>query len=106
MQPSKDNSPTSADARGLGWTDSPSRSCTVKLSNLIYAGAGYVFGAKAGRARYDQIVRVARRVAGSQTVQSTAGLAQARFDHLTAHARQVVAARLAGNHQVNETAGV
>ena len=68
----------------------------MKLSTLIYAGAGYVLGARAGRARYDQIVRVARRVAGSQTVQSTAGLAQARLDHFTAHARQVVAAKLNG----------
>jgi len=76
----------------------------VKLSTLIYAGAGYVLGARAGRARYDQIVRVARRVAGSQTVQSTAGLAQARLDHFTAHARQVVAAKL--NGQQPASAGV
>ena len=76
----------------------------MKLSNLIYAGAGYVLGARAGRARYDQIVRIARRVAGSQTVQSTAGLAQARLDHFTAHARKVVAAKLTG--QEHDAAGV
>jgi hypothetical protein len=78
----------------------------VKLSNLIYAGAGYVLGAKAGRARYDQIVRVARRVAGSQTVQSTAGLAQARLDHFTAHARQLVATRLTGAQPERASDGV
>lgn len=78
----------------------------MKLSNLIYAGAGYVLGTRAGRARYDQIVRVARRVAGSQTVQATAGLAQARLDQLTAHARQVVLARVNGGQPDRATAGV
>jgi hypothetical protein len=78
----------------------------VKLSNLIYAGAGYVLGARAGRARYDQIVRVARRVAGSQTVQSTAGLAQARLDHFAAQARQVVAAKLSGQQPDRDSVGV
>jgi glucose-6-phosphate dehydrogenase assembly protein OpcA len=76
----------------------------LKLSNLIYAGAGYALGARAGRARYEQIVRVARRVAGSQTVQSTAGLAQARLDQFAAHARQVIVAKL--NGQPAERAGV
>lgn len=76
----------------------------MKLSNLIYAGAGYVLGTRAGRARYDQIVRVARRVAGSQTVQSTAGLAQARLDQFAAHARHIIAAKLSG--QPPEHAGV
>jgi hypothetical protein len=78
----------------------------VKLSNLIYAGAGYVLGARAGQARYEQIVRIARRIAGSQTVQSTAGLAQARLNHFTAHARQVVAAKLNGHQDARESAGV
>jgi hypothetical protein len=76
----------------------------LKLSKLIYVGAGYVLGARAGRARYDQIVRVARRVAGSQTVQSTAGLAQARLDQFAAHARHLIAAKLTGEPQ--ERAGV
>ena len=76
----------------------------MKLSNLIYAGAGYVLGARAGRARYDQIVRVARRVAGSQTVQSTAGLAQARLDQFAAHARHLIVAKL--NGEPDEPAGV
>jgi hypothetical protein len=76
--------------------ESALRSPTVKLSNLIYAGAGYVVGARAGRARYDQIVRVARRVAGSQTVQSTAGLVQAQLDQFATHARHLIAARLTG----------
>jgi hypothetical protein len=78
----------------------------LKVSNLIYAGAGYVLGTRAGRARYDQIVRVARRVAGSQTVQSTAGLAQARLDQFAAHARQAVFAKLSGHQPARPSAGV
>ncbi len=71
----------------------------MKLSNLAYGAAGYLLGARAGRDRYDQIVRVARRVAGSQTVQSTAGVVQAQLDQMTAHARQAVSARLGGHPQ-------
>jgi hypothetical protein len=70
----------------------------LKVSNLAYAAAGYVLGARAGRGRYDQIVSLARRVAGSQTVQSTAGLMQARLDQFAAHARQLVTAKLTGSH--------
>ena len=68
----------------------------MRLSNLVYAGVGYVLGARAGQERYEQIVRVARRVAGSQTVQSTAGVVQGQLDHLAAQARHVLAARLNG----------
>ncbi|MFC4560930.1 hypothetical protein ACFO4E_03550 [Nocardiopsis mangrovi] len=39
---------------------------------------GYVLGAKAGKARYDQIVRTARRIADSPAVQETAGLVGAQ----------------------------
>ena len=77
----------------------------MKLSHLVYAAAGYVLGARAGRGRYDQIVRVARRVAGSQTVQSTAGLVQAQLDQFASHARHAVAAKLGVAHD-QEPAGV
>ena len=59
----------------------------MRASNLVYAAIGYTLGARAGRERYEELVRVARRVAGSQTVQSTAGVAQARLDHLLRQAR-------------------
>jgi urocanate hydratase len=75
----------------------------LKLSHLVYAAAGYVLGARAGRERYDQIVSLARRVAGSQTVQATAGVVQGQFDQLAHHARQVVAGKLPG--QPNQSAG-
>ena len=77
----------------------------MKLSRLAFAAAGYVLGARAGRERYEQIVRTARRVAGSQTVQSTAGVVQGQLDHIAAHARQTIAARLAGERPRHE-AGV
>ena len=76
----------------------------MKLSTLVFAGAGYVLGTRAGRERYDQIVRVARRVGGSQTVQSTAGLVQAQLDQVAKHARQIVAAKLSGGQE--QPAGV
>jgi hypothetical protein len=68
----------------------------LKLSSLAFAAAGYVLGSRAGRERYEQIVRLARRVAGSQTVQSTAGLVQAQLDEFAAHARHALAAKLGG----------
>jgi hypothetical protein len=93
-------------AAGLGWANQHPRRSTLKLSNLVYAAAGYVLGARAGRERYDQIVRIARRLAGSQTVQSTAGLMQAQLDQLASHARQVVAAKLTGTPDHEHAAGV
>jgi hypothetical protein len=76
----------------------------VKLSNLVFAAAGYVLGARAGRDRYDQIVRLARRVAGSQTVQATAGVVQGQLDQLTSHARHAFGGRTAPRTQ--DSAGV
>jgi hypothetical protein len=68
----------------------------LKLSNLVYAAVGYTLGARAGRDRYESIVRAARRFAGSQTVQSTAGVVQAQVDQLTSQARRAMASRLNG----------
>ena len=68
----------------------------MKLSNLVYAAIGYTLGARAGRERYEAIVRLARRFAGSQTVQSTAGVVQAQVDQLTHHARQALTAKVGG----------
>ena len=61
----------------------------MKIPLLIGAAVGYVLGARAGRERYEQIVRFARKVAGSQTVQSTAGVLQAQVDGLASRARSV-----------------
>ena len=66
----------------------------MKLSFLLGAAAGYVLGARAGRERYETIVRLGRRVAGSQTVQSAAGVLQAQVDELTHKVREVVATKV------------
>ncbi|OLT27407.1 hypothetical protein BJF83_02245 [Nocardiopsis sp. CNR-923] len=42
---------------------------------------GYVLGAKAGRARYEQLVRTARKVADSPVVQEVAGLVGAQVSN-------------------------
>ena len=68
----------------------------MKLSLLVGGAVGYVLGAKAGRERYETIVARARRLAGSQTVQSTAGVLQAQFDSVAARARETLAAKLHG----------
>jgi hypothetical protein len=66
----------------------------MKLAFLAGAAAGYVLGARAGRERYESIVRIARKVAGSQTVQSTAGVLQAQIDDFAAKAKSAVGAKL------------
>jgi hypothetical protein len=66
----------------------------VKLSFLVGAGVGYVLGSRAGRERYEQIVALARRFAGSQTIQTTAGVLQAQVDNVAQRARESLAAKL------------
>lgn len=46
---------------------------------LLGAAAGYVLGARAGRARYEQIVRNYRRLADHPAVQGAAGVARAKL---------------------------
>lgn len=75
----------------------------MKLSNLVYAAVGYTLGARAGRERYESIVRLGRRVAGSQTVQATAGVMQANLDQRVQRARHAVTARLSGQPVANRT---
>ncbi|CRK55580.1 hypothetical protein [Alloactinosynnema sp. L-07] len=45
---------------------------------LLGAGVGYVLGSKAGRGRYDQIMRTYRRIADHPAVQGAAGIARAK----------------------------
>jgi hypothetical protein len=68
----------------------------MKLSFLVGGAVGFVLGARAGRERYEQIVATARKVAGSQTIQSTAGVLRAQVDLATGQARQTVASKLRG----------
>ena len=50
---------------------------------LMGAAVGYVLGAKAGRARYDQIVRTYRKIADHPAVQGAAGIARAKIGEKT-----------------------
>jgi hypothetical protein len=59
---------------------------------LLGIAVGYVLGSRAGRERYEDIVAAARRVAGSQTVQATAGVLQAQ----AAEAAERAKSRLGG----------
>jgi hypothetical protein len=45
---------------------------------VLGAAVGYVLGAKAGRGRYDQIMRTYRRIADHPAVQGAAGVARAK----------------------------
>lgn len=45
---------------------------------LLGAAVGYVLGSRAGRSRYEQIVRTYRRVADHPAVQGAAGIARAK----------------------------
>lgn len=46
---------------------------------LLGAAIGYVLGARAGHARYEQIVRTYRKVADHPVVQGAAGVARAKL---------------------------
>jgi dihydroxyacetone kinase len=59
-----------------------------KLAVAAGFAAGYVLGSKAGRQRYEEIVAQARKVAGNETVQSTAGVLQAKGTDLVEKAKQ------------------
>jgi len=59
-----------------------------KLTLAVGFVAGYVLGSKAGRQRYEETVSQARKVAGNQTVQSTAGVLQAQASDLVNKAKQ------------------
>ena len=76
----------------------------MKLSLLVGAAVGYVLGARAGRERYEAIVRAARNLAGSQTVQATAGVLQAQVEELRNRAKDVVNTKLHAGAQTTDAA--
>ncbi len=47
---------------------------------ILGAAVGYVLGAKAGRGRYDQIMRTYRKIADHPAVQGAAGIARAKLN--------------------------
>ncbi|MFL6123395.1 hypothetical protein [Actinophytocola sp.] len=50
---------------------------------ILGAAIGYVLGAKAGRGRYDQIMRTYRKIADHPAVQGAAGIARAKVGEKT-----------------------
>ncbi|HEY0452715.1 hypothetical protein [Actinophytocola sp.] len=50
---------------------------------VLGAAVGYVLGAKAGRGRYDQIMRTYRKIADHPAVQGAAGVARAKIGEKT-----------------------
>lgn len=57
---------------------------------LTGAAIGYVVGTRAGRERYEQIMRLSRRVTENPTVQEAAGILRARAGEFAGTARQKV----------------
>jgi hypothetical protein len=55
---------------------------------------GFIVGARAGRERYEQIVRLARSAADNPAVQQAAGAIQAQASSVTGTARSKVSERL------------
>ena len=66
---------------------------------LLGMAVGYVLGSRAGRERYEDIVAVARRVAGSQTVQATAGVLQAQAAGAAERAKRRISGRVLTSQQ-------
>jgi hypothetical protein len=54
-----------------------------KATFIAGVAVGYVFGTRAGRARYDQIVRYARKIAGHPKVQQATNTVQTKATELT-----------------------
>ncbi len=53
-----------------------------KFSFILGFGIGYVLGSKAGRQRYEQLLRSWRQVRDNPAVQEAAGLMQARAENV------------------------
>lgn len=60
---------------------------TYKITFLFGLGVGYVLGSRAGRQRYESIMRAAHRVAEHPKVQSTAGVLQAQAGGVLSNVR-------------------
>jgi hypothetical protein len=68
----------------------------MKASLLIGGAVGYVLGTRAGRERYEDLVALARKVAGSAPAQSASGALRSRTTHLASRGAHRVAAQIPG----------
>lgn len=77
----------------------------MMLTFLVGGAVGYLLGTRAGRERYENIVRLGRRVADSQTAQAAAGVLQAQVDTAAQQARHAVTSKLRGTSGAPSPAG-
>jgi hypothetical protein len=70
----------------------------MKPSLIIGFIVGYILGSRAGRERYEEIVALSRRVAGSQTIQATAGVLQAQAHEVAGRAKDRLASKIGISH--------
>jgi hypothetical protein len=70
----------------------------MKPSFILGLIVGYVLGSRAGRERYEEIVAISRRVAGSQTIQATAGVLQAQANEFAGRAKHRLASKIGVKH--------
>jgi hypothetical protein len=68
-----------------------------RLTFLIGVGTGYVLGARAGRERYDSLMRSFRDAKEQPGVQSAAGVVAAQATGLAQKAKSVVTAAVGGS---------
>ena len=70
----------------------------MKLAFEAGFGLGYYLGAKAGRERYEQINRVARKVKSSEAFQTAEHKAKAAVDLGVERAKEAVESRTGNGH--------
>ncbi|GAA2675665.1 MULTISPECIES: hypothetical protein [Actinosynnema] len=63
---------------------------------LFGAAIGYVLGARAGKGRYDQIVRAYRALVDHPAVQGAAGIVRAKIGEQTTFGRKYTAVKRVG----------
>ena len=68
-----------------------------KMTFAIGFAAGYTLGTKAGRERYEQIVRAARTFGENPAVQSAAGVVTARAGAAFGAAKKTVVEKVTGH---------
>ncbi len=67
------------------------------LKVLLGVAVGYVLGARAGRQRYEQLVRTYQRLSDHPAVQGAAGVVRARVDEAVDAAKQTADAATNGH---------
>src|SRR5215813_8093807 len=82
-------------------SDSEGAAMRGKLMFLGGLAAGFVLGSRAGRQAYDELVRTAKKVKESPSVQEAAGVVQAQATKVYEQGKQAVSEKL-GNTRFGE----